>query len=196
LAAAGALSDSDALHLVAARGRVMQEAGGEGGMLAVRTSAAQIKRTAARHGLVLANDNSPEQVVLSGPESGLEAILSELREHNVRAKRLPVRGAFHSPAMEPAVPRFRSVLDELELQKPELPVFSCVTAQPFDDVRERLARALTSPVRWLDVLRGLHGRGVTQFVETGPGKVLTGLVKHSLHGVEAESPVRLEAAHA
>jgi malonyl CoA-acyl carrier protein transacylase len=98
--------------------------------------------------------------------------------------------------MEPAVPRFRSMLQEVEVREPELPVFSCVTAEPFDDVRERLAQALTSPVRWLEVLRRLHSRGVDRFVETGPGKVLTGLVRHSLSGVEAESPVRLEAAHA
>jgi [acyl-carrier-protein] S-malonyltransferase len=196
LAAAGALSDADALRLVAARGRLMQEAGGEGGMMAVRASASDVSATAAEHGLAVANDNSPEQVVLSGPESGLEAAAAELGERKLRAKRLPVRGAFHSRSMESALPGFRSVLDEVELREPERPVFSCVTAEPFDDVREPLAQALTSPVRWLEVLRALHARGVDRFVETGPGKVLTGLVRRSLDGVEAESPVQLEAAHA
>jgi [acyl-carrier-protein] S-malonyltransferase len=199
LAAAGALSDADALQLVAARGRLMQEAqeaGGGGGMLAVRAPASDVRELAGRCGLAVANDNSPEQVVLSGPEPGLDAAVAELRERKLRAKRLPVRGAFHSPAMEPALPRFRSALDQVEVRESEVPVFSCVTAEPFDDPRERLAQALSSPVRWLDVLRRLRARGVERFVETGPGKVLTGLVRHSLDGVEAEAPVRLETAHA
>ncbi|MFN2617481.1 MAG: ACP S-malonyltransferase [Thermoleophilaceae bacterium] len=196
LAAARALGVADALRLVAARGRFMHEADDRGGMLAVRGSAGDVEETAARHALALANDNSPEQVVLSGAEEGLEAALSELRERKLRAKRLPVRGAFHSPAMQPAVPRFRALLEQVELREPAVPVFSCVTAAPFDDVRARLLQALTSPVRWLDVLRGLRALGAERFVETGPGKVLTGLVRKSLDGVEAESPVRLEAAHA
>jgi [acyl-carrier-protein] S-malonyltransferase len=196
LTAAGALSDADGLTLIAARGRLMQEAGGQGGMMAVRASVSDIGETADRHGLAVANDNSPEQVVLSGPEQGLEAVVDELRERKVRAKRLPVRGAFHSPAMEAALPAFRSVLDEIDFAEPEIPVFSCVTAEPFDDPRERLAQALTNPVRWVDVLRNLHERGAKRFVETGPGKVLTGLVRRSLEGVDSEPPVQLEAAHA
>ena len=199
LAAAGALSDADALRLVAARGRLMQEAqeaGGDGGMLAVRASAGDVGELAARHHLAVANDNSPEQVVLSGPEAGLDAAVAELRERKVRAKLLPVRGAFHSPAMESALPRFRAALDQVEVVEPQIPVFSCVTAEPFDDPRERLTQALTSRVRWLEVVRALRARGVERFVEAGPGRVLTGLVRHSLAGVEAEAPVRLEPAHA
>ena len=61
-----------------------------------------------------------------------------------------------------------------------MPVYSCVTAEPFDDIRELLVQALTKPVRWLDVVRALEERGVTEFVETGPGRVLTNLVKKSL----------------
>ena len=196
LAAARALSDADALRLVAARGRLMQDADSEGGMLAVRGSAAEVAPSAASHRLAVANDNSPEQVVLSGPDHALDAALSALREQGIRAKRLPVRGAFHSPAMQPAVPRFRALLRQVELREPAVPVFSCVTAEPFDDVRERLLQALTSPVRWLDVLRGLRATGIQRFVETGPGRVLTGLVRKSLDGVEAEAPLQPEAAHA
>jgi [acyl-carrier-protein] S-malonyltransferase len=66
-----------------------------------------------------------------------------------------------------------------------VPVFSCVTAQPFDDIRERLAQALTHPVRWLEVMYALRDRGATNFVETGPGKVLTGLVRRSLEVAHA-----------
>ena len=199
LVAAGAIDEEDGLKLVAARGRLMQEAAdaaGDGGMLAVKvTDRDEVHSLADEAGLTVANDNSPEQVVLSGPDAALERTQAELKERGVRAKRLPVAGAFHSPAMEAAVPEFREQLEAIELSEPSVPVFSCVTAEPFDDVRERLAQALTSPVRWLDVMHALQERGATRFVETGPGKVLTGLVRHSLDGVEAEAPA-LEAAHA
>lgn len=199
LVAAGAMDAADGLNLVAARGSLMQEAAdaaGGGGMMAVRASDRdELAGVIADTGATLANDNSPEQVVLSGPDDVLERAEQALRERGVRAKRLPVAGAFHSPAMEPAVPEFRERLGEIELRVPSVPVLSCVTAEPFDDVRERLAQALTRPVRWLDVMRELHARGATHFVETGPGKVLTGLVRRSLDGVDANAPA-LEAAHA
>jgi [acyl-carrier-protein] S-malonyltransferase len=199
LVAAGAMDAEDGLNLVAARGSLMQDAAesaGGGGMLAVRvTDREQLADVIADTGVTLANDNSPEQVVVSGPDDALERAERELRERGVRAKRLPVAGAFHSPAMESAVPEFRERLGEVELGAPSVPVLSCVTAEPFDDVRERLAQALTRPVRWLDVMRELRARGATHFVETGPGKVLTGLVRRSLDGVDADAPA-LEAAHA
>jgi malonyl CoA-acyl carrier protein transacylase len=82
--------------------------------------------------------------------------------------------------MEPAVEPFRAAVESIEIGEPRVPVYSCVTAEPFDDVRERLVQAITRPVRWLDVMRALDERGVTDFVETGPGKVLTNLVKKAL----------------
>jgi malonyl CoA-acyl carrier protein transacylase len=91
-----------------------------------------------------------------------------------------VAGAFHSPLMDPAVEPFRAAVEAIEIGEPRVPVYSCVTAEPFDDIRVRLVEAITHPVRWLDVMRALDARGVTEFVETGPGKVLTNLVKKSL----------------
>jgi malonyl CoA-acyl carrier protein transacylase len=91
-----------------------------------------------------------------------------------------VAGAFHSPLMDPAVAPFRAAVEATEVSEPRVPVYSCVTAEPFDDIPERLVQAITHPVRWLEVLRALDARGVTDFVETGPGKVLTNLVKKSL----------------
>jgi len=199
LVAAGALSEDDGLRLVAARGRLMQGAGeraGDTGMLAVRGSSSEVGDAATRHGLTVANDNSPEQIVLSGSAAGLEAAAAELTERGLRSKRLPVGGAFHSPAMAPAAAPFRELLADVEVAEPSVPVLSCVTAQPFDDVRERLAEAITSPVRWLDVMRSLRALGAVRYVETGPGNVLTGLVRKSLEGVEAEAPVTLEPARA
>jgi malonyl CoA-acyl carrier protein transacylase len=186
LVEAGALGAEDGLRLVAARGRLMQEAAeetGDGGMTAVRARDGNrevIAEVAAANDVAIANDNAPDQLVLSGALDALDRVEEQLSERGVRGKRLPVAGAFHSPLMEPAVEPFRSVVDGIEFAELRVPVMSCVTARPFEDVPGQLVRALTEPVRWLDVVRALDERGVTEFAETGPGHVLTNLVKKSL----------------
>jgi malonyl CoA-acyl carrier protein transacylase len=200
LVAAGALDAEDGLRLVAARGRLMQEAAeetGDGGMLAVRArDRATVEQVATQAGLSIANDNAPDQLVLSGALAALDEAESLLREQRVRAKRLPVAGAFHSPLMEPAVEPFRRLAEHVEVRAPRVPVLSCVTAAPFEDVREQLVQAIVSPVRWTDVMTALHDLGATRYVETGPGRVLTNLVRKSLDDVEAEAPLAMEAANA
>ncbi len=198
LVAAGALEAEDGLRLVAARGRLMQEAAeqtGDGGMLAVRVrERGPMDEVAAATGLSLANDNAPDQLVLSGATAALDEAEILLADRKVRAKRLPVAGAFHSPLMEPAVEPFRELVSQIRVSEPDVPVMSCVTAAPFEDVRGQLVAAITRPVRWTDVLRALHTRDATHFVETGPGRALSGLTRKTLDGVEAEAP--LEAARA
>jgi acyl transferase domain-containing protein len=186
LVAAGALSDSDGLRLVAERGRLMETTAARtgGAMLAIQAGREQAAPIAERHGLAVANDNAPAQVVLSGPLEGIEAAEAEAREDGMRAKQLPITGAFHSPLMADAVEPFLSFLAEIELRTPRAPVFSCVTAAPFDDVRKRLAEALVKPVRWVEVLHALHAAGGRRFEETGPGRVLAGLVRRTLEDVE------------
>jgi [acyl-carrier-protein] S-malonyltransferase len=196
LVAAGALTEADGVGVVAERGRLMSEAAGRGGMLAVRASRADAEPLAERNGLVVANDNAPDQVVLSGPEEGIEGAEQEARERGVRAKRLAVAGAFHSPAMAETAERFGTLLDTIDFQRPETPVFSGVTAEPFGDPRRRLAEALVSPVRWLEVMRKLKAVGVRRVVETGPGRVLAGLVRRSLDDVEAVAAEAPEVARA
>ena len=200
LVAAGALAAEDGLRLVAARGRLMQEAAeqtGDGGMLAVRArERAPVEEVAAETGLAVANDNAPDQLVLSGATVALDRAERLLGERGVRAKRLPVAGAFHSPLMEPAVAPFRELVERTAVSAAAVPVMSCVTAAPFEDVRRQLVEAITRPVRWTDVLRALQARDATQFVETGPGRVLTGLTRKTLPGVEAEAPLAMEAASA
>jgi [acyl-carrier-protein] S-malonyltransferase len=200
LVAAGALGVEDGLRLVVARGRLMEraaEANGAGGMLAVQTTdRAGVGALAAASGLVVANENAPQQVVLSGPAESLERVERALRDSGVRTKRLAIRGAFHTPAMAAAVPRFRELLDGVGVREPRVPVFSGVTAAEFDDVRRRLAQALTQPVRWLSVVRALRNRGVTRFVETGPGRVLTALVRRTVSDAQIEPTHELEAVHA
>jgi len=187
LAAAGAVDEKDGLRLVAERGRLMEEIGAQtnGAMLAFRSGREDAEPVAERHGLTLANDNSPDQVVLSGPLEGIEAAEAEAQETGIRVKRLPIAGAFHSPLMEDAVEPFLSFLHEIEFSEPRAPVYSCVTAAPFDDVPKRLSEALVRPVRWVEVLHALHDAGGRRFQETGPGKVLVGLVRRTLEDVEA-----------
>lgn len=200
LVAAESLSAADGLLLVAERGRLTQEtadAAGDGGMVAVLGAPrAAVAALAAAHGLTIANDNTPTQVVLSGLVPSLRAAEAGLRERGLRTKPLAVGGAFHSPAMEPAVSSFRAVLAAVEFADPRFPVFSCVTAQPFSDPRDELARSLTHPVRWVEVMRALVAAGADRFLETGPGRVLSGLVHRTLDGVEVIAPPAREMARA
>ena len=199
LVAAGAVDSLDGLRIVAERGRLMQEAGeaaGAGGMLAVGSDREAAIELARRTGLVVANFNSPSQFVLSGPEDAIERALADARaERGLRVKRLPVAGAFHSPALEPAVEPFRALLDSIEFHPPAVPVYSGVTAEPFgDDPRATLAESITSPVRWIEVMRALHAAGARGFADVGPGRVLARLVKRILDDetVETLDPTRLQ----
>ncbi|MBV9804252.1 MAG: ACP S-malonyltransferase, partial [Solirubrobacterales bacterium] len=183
LVAAGRLDERDGLKLVALRGRLMQESGeraGDGGMLALlgKGAADHAGELAEAHGLAVANDNSPQQVVLSGDRSGFEAASAAAKEFGLRAMELPVTGAFHSPMMAEAVPPFEAALEDVEVSpaRDGVTVLSAVTAAPFEDVRAQLAQALTMPVRWRETLLAMHERGADRFVEVGPGRVLTGLV--------------------
>ncbi|HTT30905.1 MAG TPA: ACP S-malonyltransferase [Solirubrobacteraceae bacterium] len=189
LVAAGCLSERDGLELVALRGKLMQESGeraGDGGMLAVMGAGAadHAPELAGAHGLSVANDNSPQQVVLSGDRRAFDDTIAAAKELGLRPMELPVTGAFHSPMMAEAVPPFTAALERVSVSPPQATVLSAVTAAPFDDVRAQLAQALTMPVRWREVLLAMRERGADRFVEVGPGRVLTGLVKRTLKDVE------------
>ncbi|MDW5596531.1 ACP S-malonyltransferase [Conexibacter stalactiti] len=201
LVAAGVLSAEDGLRVVATRGRLMQESGeraGDGSMLALLgTGAAErASQVAEPHGLTVANDNAPNQVVLSGSRGAFSAATVTAKGLGLRAVPLPVTGAFHSPFMAEAVPEFAAALAAVEFSAPSIEVVSSITTAPFDDVAARLADALTQPVRWRETLLTLHAGGATRFVETGPGKVLTGLVRRTVSDVEAVTAEQLEAASA
>jgi malonyl CoA-acyl carrier protein transacylase len=191
LVAAGCLSERDGLELVALRGKLMQESGeraGDGGMLALMGAGAadHAPELANAHGLSVANDNSPQQVVLSGDRRAFPEAIAAAKELGLRPMELPVTGAFHSPMMAEAVPSFAAALEDVEVSPPPggVTVFSAVTAAPFEDARAQLAEALTMPVRWREVLLAMRERGAERFVEVGPGRVLTGLVKRTLKDVE------------
>lgn len=189
LVAAGALDEREGLELVALRGRLMHEAGvaaGDGGMIAVLGAGASERapEIAQAHDLVVANDNSPMQVVISGASERLPAALSHAKELGLRAMELDVTGAFHSPMMASAVPEFERALAQTTFAEPAATVVSAVTAQPFTDPRRELTDALTMPVRWRETLLTLRELGAERFVDVGPGRVLSGLAKRTLTGVE------------
>src|SRR5947209_10811610 len=190
LVAAGALREADGLRLVALRGALMQRAGddaGDGGMMALLGAGAaeHAAELAAAHGLAVANDNSPGQIVLSGARAVLPAAAEAAQALGLRSMALPVTGAFHSPMMASAVEPFAQALERVEVAEPlSGTVLSAVTAAPFTNVRAELLAALTRPVRWRETMLALHALGAERFVEVGPGRVLTGLAKRTVSGVE------------
>jgi malonyl CoA-acyl carrier protein transacylase len=154
-------------------------------MLAVLgTGAEDIKDAADEHGLNLANHNAPGQLVLSGDAAALKAVGAVARERGLRVIALDVAGAFHSPAMEPAVPGFTAALAEVELHPAAITVFSASTGKPFEDVRVELAQALVRPVRWVATVEAMAAAGATRFLDVGPGKVVAGLARRIVRGAE------------
>jgi [acyl-carrier-protein] S-malonyltransferase len=128
--------------------------------------------------VVLANDNSPEQAVISGSPEGIDAVLSQIKAK--RAVPLKVSGAFHSPLMEPAARLFQEILDSVSFANAKVPVLSNVTPLPSDnalELKERLSQQMTGSVRWREIMLQLPELGISHLVEIGPGKVLTGLIK-------------------
>lgn len=184
LAAAGWLSVEDALELVILRGALMSgaaEAQPGGSMLALLGAEADATaELAERHGVVLANDNAPGQVVASGNRVLLRRLAADARRLGLRALELDVTGAFHSPAMRPAVLPLRRAVEQAEVLSPALPVVSGLTGRPFEDLPGELSGAVVGPVRWRAVMRALVALGATEFVDVGPGRVLERLVRRNV----------------
>jgi [acyl-carrier-protein] S-malonyltransferase len=187
LVAAGALEFDDAVRLVDERAAAMADAGelSAGGMVAMLGGDAHaVRALSERLGLVVANDNAPGQLVLSGSADAVAEAEDVARdEAGARARRLDVSGAFHSALMEPAAERLRAALEATPVHEMRIPVYSNGTARPFVDVRAELAENLLRGVRWRETLLALRTAGIERFVELGPGSVLTGLVKRTLQAV-------------
>ncbi len=184
LAAAGAVSQIDAVRLAVIRGEEMARAGerGEpGSMLALLKGTPEAATAlAGEHGLALANDNAPGQLVVSGPRAGIDAARRGAREHGLRALELNVAGAFHSPAMEPARAAYERALTAIDWRAPRFPVYSGLTAERFTDPVRELSQAVVAPVRWREVMVALVAAGCERFVDVGPGDVLEKLVARNL----------------
>ena len=184
LVAAGALTFSDAVRLVRERGSLMQAAGDqrEGAMAAVMGMPEEALAEICRETDVdLANLNTPDQIVISGSKEGVEKAQALAEERGARrVVALRVSAAFHSSLMDPAVPGMRSALEKAQIAAPSIPVIGNVTAQPLQspaDILDELARQIRSAVQWFRTVEYLRDQGVTTYIEIGPGRVLTGLVK-------------------
>jgi [acyl-carrier-protein] S-malonyltransferase len=131
--------------------------------------------------VVAANYNCPGQLVISGSNKGIEIACEKMKEAGAkRALPLPVGGAFHSPLMEPAQVELAEAIQNTTFSQPTCPVYQNVTAKPSTDIaeiKENLIKQLTSPVRWTQTVQNMIADGATDFIESGPGKVLQGLVK-------------------
>lgn len=190
LAAAGAMSFADGLRLVRERARAMRDAGAAqpGGMAALlgptlSEAEALCAQASAESGkpVVVANDNCPGQVVISGDIAALERALQLATERGVkRAVKLAVSIPAHSPLMTSAAERFRTALAATPFTEPRYPVISNATTQSLrepDEIRAALGGQLTSPVHWTECVRTLRNLGAETFLEIGPKDVLTGLLK-------------------
>ncbi|MDR1974765.1 MAG: ACP S-malonyltransferase [Bacteroidales bacterium] len=186
LVAAGALSFEDGLRLVAKRAAAMQKAC----EVTPSTMAAilglpdekveEICASIADEIVVPANYNSPGQVVISGTVKGVEIACEKCKEQGAkRAMVLKVGGAFHSPLMELARVELATAIDATDFTAPICPIYQNVDGKPYTDpvkIKENLIAQLTSPVRWTNIVQNMIADGAEEFVECGPGNVLTGLI--------------------
>src|SRR5262245_51018241 len=198
LAAAGALTLSDAVRLVRIRGRAMQEAVpvGVGAMAALIgvdfVAAAAIAAEAAEGDIVqAANDNGGGQVVVSGHKAAVERAVEIAKAKGVRrAMMLPVSGPFHSALMRPAADVMAQALAKVSITPPCVPLVANVLAKPVTDpaqIVRGLVEQVTGTVRWRESIATMAGEGVTTFYEVGSGKVLSGLVKRIAEGATGVS---------
>ena len=209
LVAAGAMSLGDAVRTVRARGRYMQEAVpvGTGAMAAViggeRDAIEQACREASGSQVCsVANINSPNQVVIAGNTEAVDRAMELLKGVAKRVIKLNVSAPFHCALMKPAQDRLAFDLEQLAFTEPTPSVVTNVDAQITSapgDLRDSLLRQVSAPVRWLESMELLIQHGVTTFVEVGPGKVLSGLMRQinrEANCLNVEDAASLEAARA
>lgn len=186
---AGVFDFETGLRLVKKRAELMDSAAG--GMMAALIGFDEKQLTELIEqtpDVVLANDNSSAQVVISGTPEAVETVLSQVKAK--RAVKLNVSGAFHSPLMAPASAEFQKVLDAATFNNAEVPVMSNVDPTPATEaavLKQRLSQQMTGSVRWREICLALPETGVEKVVEVGPGKVLTGLIKRTCPNLNLEN---------
>jgi len=209
LAAAGALTLSDAARLLKLRGQAMQRAVpvGEGAMASLigKNTDVALAEAAAAAGAeigvcVVANDNNMGNVVISGGKAAVDRAINMAESLGARAIRLNVSAPFHCPLMQNAADEMAAALSQTTLIAPKAPLVANVTARPVHDpelIRQQLIEQVTGRVRWRETMDWMAGEGgVTRFVEAGSGKVLSGMIKRAVPDATAtplNTPADLEA---
>ena len=187
LASAGTLSFSDTLRILKVRGKAMQSSvpKGVGGMVAVLGSEIKIienliNENKTKYECYIANDNSIGQIVLSGNIEDLEKVMIDLKSANIKNIKLPVSAPFHFKVMDKATIVMKEEIRKLKFKEPENILISNVTGKEItnsDELKDLLVQQIESRVRWRESILLMINKGINQFIEIGPGKVLSGLIK-------------------
>ena len=189
LASANALSFSDTLRILKIRGNAMQSAvpKGEGGMVAVLGSEVKkietiIEENKNKYECFIANDNSNGQLVVSGNNIEIEKFILDLKSNSIKNIKLPVSAPFHCKLMKKATEIMAKEIDKLEFRDPENILISNVTAKEITNssaLKDLLIKQIECRVRWRESLILMINKGVSQFIEIGPGKILSGMIKRT-----------------
>ena len=197
LLCAGSLSFEDALYLLFERGKSMQEAVpvGKGGMLAVLGSENEeiedcIKKIKSKGVCEIANDNAPGQIIVSGNIELIQELQNILKENKKKSIMLPVSAPFHCSLMNAAATNMKSKIENVNFTKPTYEIITNVSASPTNDpadIKKLLVEQIYSKVRWRESILYMANQNITEYLEIGPGKVLTGLVKRILPSANSSS---------
>jgi len=174
---------SEGMQLVMKRGEIMQaeaEKFDTAMAAVVKLTADQVREICSKHeDIYPVNFNSPGQVTVSGLASALPALTEDVKAAGGRVLPLKVKAAFHSPYMKGAAEAFAKELENADINPPKLPVYSDVTALPYEDPKSQLSQQIASPVLWEDIVRNMIAQGIDTFIEIGPGKTLTNNIKRT-----------------
>ena len=197
LLCAGSLSFEDALYLLFERGKSMQEAVpvGKGGMLAVLGSENEeiedcIKKIKSKGVCEIANDNAPGQIIVSGNIELIQELQNILKENKKKSIMLPVSAPFNCSLMNAAATNMKSKIENVNFTKPTYEIITNVSASPTNDpvkIKKLLVEQIYSKVRWRESILYMANQNITEYLEIGPGKVLTGLVKRILPSANSSS---------
>ncbi len=186
LSFAGVFSPEEGFDFVCKRGQAMQKAGEEnpGAMAAVlKLTNEQVEELCQGFEQVWpVNYNCPGQLVCAGEAAQIDAFCEKVQQAGGRAKKLAVSGGFHSPFMESASEELREVLGDVDVREPEVPVYANLNARPYTagSAKELLIQQVKNPVRWQETVETLSALGVDTFIECGPGKTLSGLIRKTV----------------
>jgi len=187
LCCANSISFDQTIRLLKYRGKAMQNAvpNNEGGMVAVLGANINnikkiLEENKDKYSCYIANDNSIGQIVVSGKIDSIDFFSQDLKKNKIKYIKLPVSAPFHCPLMKNATNEMKSIILETEFKDPTHNIISNVTAKPVsnsDEIKKLLIEQIEKPVRWRESVLNMIGSGINQFIEVGPGKVLSSLVK-------------------